>query len=229
MTNKETRLAVVAKGLSRKGKNSYTQGSKRTYVGGYPTVGGKGFSDCSSFVRWCYLKVCGVDIGYNTAAQIVSKKLMDVCPANSKGQPADVSLMLPGDLLYYKGSDKSRPFGVGHVEMYIGDKQLEGHGSGTGPKVHGMTAYNTYRKSIGRGLIKVMRYIPRDASDNAKSLTVTASSLNVRASASLLGKVIVVVKKGATLTPTGAKSGTWVGVTYNGGAAWVSSKYVKEC
>ena len=138
MTNKETRLALVAKGLSRKGKNTYTQLSKRVFVGGYPTPGDnvRGYSDCSSFVRWCYKQVCGVDIGYNTAAQIVNSKLFEVCGAKG-GQPADTSLLLPGDLLYFKGSNKSRPYGVGHVEMYIGNGKLLGHGSGTGPQRKG--------------------------------------------------------------------------------------------
>ncbi len=228
MTNKDKRLAVVAKGLSRKGKNSYTQLSKRVYVGGYPNEGDtvKGFSDCSSFVRWCYKKVCGVDIGSNTAVQIVNKKLIEVCGAKG-AQPAAPEKLLPGDLLYYKGTNKSRPFMVGHVEMYIGGGKLLGHGSGTGPKEKSMKSYNISRYVVGRGLIKVLRCIPVDESDAVKAYKVTASSLNVRTLSSTKGKILGVVKKGATLTPNGQTADGWVGVIYNGTAAWVSAKYVE--
>lgn len=236
MTNKEKRAAVVKKGLSRKGKNSYTQQSKRVYVGGYPTEGDnvKGYSDCSSFVRWCYKKICGVDIGYNTAAQIVNKKLIEVCGAKS-GQPVDPSKMLPGDLLYYKGGNMSRPYQVGHVEMYIGNGKLLGHGSGTGPKEKSMKSYNVSRYAVKRGLIKVLRVIPLDESDTApatpvpsSTLKVTASSLNVRTLPSTKGKILGVVKKGFILTPNGLTVDGWVGVTHAGNAAWVSARYVQE-
>jgi cell wall-associated NlpC family hydrolase len=59
---------VIAIAKSREGKNKYTQGAKRTQVG-------NGWSDCSSFVRWCYLQVRNQDIGINTAAQITNKDL----------------------------------------------------------------------------------------------------------------------------------------------------------
>jgi cell wall-associated NlpC family hydrolase len=236
MTSKETRAAVVKKGLSRKGKNSYTQESKRVYVGGYPAPGDNvtGFSDCSSFVRWCYLQVCGVNIGSNTAVQIVNKNLTEVCGAKG-GQPADPSALLPGDLLYYKGGNLSRPYQVGHVEMYIGNGRLLGHGSGIGPKEKDMKAYNLSRYVIKRGLIKVLRYIPLDGSDTdpvvtpapTHGLKVTASSLNVRKLPSMKGGKLGVVKRGTVLTPNGKTADGWRGVTYKGADAWLSAKYVE--
>ena len=68
MTNKEKRAALVAKIKSREGKNQYTQSSKRDQVS-------SGYSDCSSLQQWVYEQVLGVNIGDNTEAQMLSKKL----------------------------------------------------------------------------------------------------------------------------------------------------------
>ena len=70
--------------------------------------------------------------------------------------------------------------------------------------------------------------MPLDESDKAKAYTVTASSLNVRSTASTSGKILGVVKRGAVLIPNGKKATGWAGVTYNGADSWVSSKYVRE-
>lgn len=151
MTNTELRASVVAKGLSREKKNQYTQGTKRTQVG-------SGWSDCSSFVRWCYLQVLGQDIGGNTAAQIVNKTLEVVDTSGGK-YPSEVKL-LPGDLLYYKGTDKSRPYQVGYVELFIGNGKLLGHGSGVGPTIKNLKTYSTNRYNSGKGYIRTLRVIP---------------------------------------------------------------------
>lgn len=148
-TNKRVEIVAIAK--SREGKNQYTQGAKRTQVG-------SGYSDCSSFVRWCYLQVLGVDIGYNTAAQIVNKKL-EIVDESGKKCPDEANL-LPGDLMYFKGSDASRPFGVGHVEMYVSKNTCIGHGSGVGPTIKNLKAYCESRAKNGRGYIRALRVIP---------------------------------------------------------------------
>ena len=71
MTNKEKRAALVAKIKSREGKNQYTQSSKRDQVS-------SGYSDCSSLQQWVYEQVLGVNIGDNTEAQMLSKKLTTI-------------------------------------------------------------------------------------------------------------------------------------------------------
>ena len=77
MTNKELHEQVITIAISREKKNQYTQGEKRTQVG-------LGWSDCSSFVRWCYLQTLDLDIGGNTAAQITNKKLIVVDTSGGK-------------------------------------------------------------------------------------------------------------------------------------------------
>lgn len=130
------------------GKNQYTNGEKRVDVF-------SGYSDCSSLVWACYLKV-GVDIGYYTGAQILSTELYDVNCEIFMGVP-DESKMQIGDLLFFRKSTSKYPYKVSHVEMYIGNNQLCGHGSGTGPTVKKMTDYCQYKFEVSRDLIVVRR------------------------------------------------------------------------
>ncbi len=128
MTANEKRKTVVDAIKSREGKNIYTQGANRTQVG-------SGYGDCSSTVQWCYKKL-GIDIGDYTEAQLISRKGRDVTLTIDANGIPDESKMLPGDLLFYRGSSKvhaGRTKNVGHVEMYVGNGQISGHPSGKGP------------------------------------------------------------------------------------------------
>lgn len=162
MTATEKRKAVVNKIKSRERKNTYSQGSNRTQVG-------SGYGDCSSTTRWAYLEAINVDIGINTEAQIKSNKSVKVPLKITKGIPNEKD-MLEGDLLYFRGHDASRTKGVGHVEMYIGNGNIIGHGSGIGPTIKNMKSYCEQRQRSAsravslpnRGLICVKRVIPED-------------------------------------------------------------------
>ena len=166
MTNKEKRAALVAKIKSREGKNQYTQSSKRDQVS-------SGCSDCSSLQQWVYEQVLGINIGDNTEAQMLSKKLTTIDAGISGGVP-DEDKLLPGDLLYFRGTDPDRKATgyVGHVEMYVGNGELSGHGSGVGPTRKNMKEYcqSRQKRSVAapiynRGLICVRRGLPEDDSD----------------------------------------------------------------
>ena len=160
MTYNEQRAALVAAVISREGKNQYTQGSKRDQVA-------SGWSDCSSLMRWAHEDVLGIYIGGNTEAQIVSSKLTTVDVPISSGVPDEVAL-LPGDLLFFRGRSLGRKSSqyVGHVEMYIGNGQLMGHGSGAGPTRKAMADYCRQRQASSspvpegnRGLICIRRAV----------------------------------------------------------------------
>ena len=159
MTNDEKRELIVKKALTRKGKNTYSQDiSKRTLIE-------SGYGDCSGTVWYWYYKLFGINIGANTEAQIKSNSGKDVNLTITNGIP-DENKMKKGDLLYFRGSDNSRTKGVGHVEMYIGDGQIFGHGSGIGGTVKNMADYCTKRyntksteKLKNKGLICVRRII----------------------------------------------------------------------
>lgn len=162
MTNDEKRELLVSRALTRKNKNQYTQDiNKRTMIEA-------GFGDCSGTVWYWYYKLFGIHIGANTEAQIKSNIAKDVKLDIVAGVP-DESKMKKGDLLYFRGSDNSRTKGVGHVEMYIGNGQIFGHGSGVGGTVKNMASYCKKRfntksteKLKNKGLICVRRIIGGD-------------------------------------------------------------------
>jgi len=157
MSNK--RIEIARTMASRMKRNSYTQGSRRNYFFGYPTDGKDGYSDCSSSVRESVRRILNFDIGSNTPAQVNNKKTLEWIEfANGKRYPT-VQLE-PGDLLYFKGSDTSRPYQVGHVEMVAENTgYLLGHGSGTGPRKISLKSYCDSRYKAGRGLIGVKRVL----------------------------------------------------------------------
>ena len=162
MTNDEKRELLVLKALTRKGKNTYSQDiNKRTMIEA-------GYGDCSGTVWYWYYKLFGIHIGANTEAQIKSRTGTDVKLDIIEGVP-DESKMIKGDLLYFRGSDNSRTKGVGHVEMFIGNGQIFGLGSGVGGTVKDMMSYCKKRYSTksteklkNKGLICVRRIIGGD-------------------------------------------------------------------
>ncbi len=165
MTNDEKRELIVKKALTRKEKNTYSQNtSKRTLIE-------SGYGDCSGTVWYWYYKLFGINIGANTEAQIKSTNGKDVKLDITNGIP-DEKKMKKGDLLYFRGSDNSRTKGVGHVEMYIGNGQIFGHGSGIGGTVKNMNdyclnRYNTKSTDLlkNKGLICVRRIIYDDVEE----------------------------------------------------------------
>lgn len=164
MTLKQKRNLLVEKALSREKKNTYSQDvNKRTLIEA-------GFGDCSGTVWYWYYKLFGINIGTNTQSQINSKNGVRLDIPITNGVP-DESLMKKGDLLYFRGNNNSRTEGVGHVEMYIGDGKIFGHGSGMGGTVKDMVSYCTSRQKTpstaklkNRGLICVRRILKGDDS-----------------------------------------------------------------
>lgn len=133
---------IVDTAKSRLGKNRYTQNLTLR------TKAGEGTSDCSGFLRWVYLKVCNLNIGANSAEQSKHGALVgDIGVYN-------LSKLQPGDIIFYKrDGSKGRPYGIGHVEMYIGNGQMIGHGSGMGPTIKPITS-NRY--------VMARRYVTSD-------------------------------------------------------------------
>lgn len=155
----EKRNLLVERALTRKGKNQYSQdANKRTKIE-------TGYGDCSGTVWYWYKKLFDIDVGGNTEAQIKSAAGKRVDLKITNGIP-DESKMKKGDLLYFRGRDNSRTEGVGHVEMYIGNGQIFGHGSGIGGTVKNLNSYCRQRqaqksttKLKNKGLICVKRFL----------------------------------------------------------------------
>ncbi|MDO4272718.1 MAG: NlpC/P60 family protein [Eubacteriales bacterium] len=138
---------VIALVKSRQGKNQYTQSSKREQVF-------TGYSDCSSLMWKCFEKAAGVYIGTWTGEQIDKGELVYQNTGSSHVlTKAMQSKILPGDLAFWGPSrGDSR-----HVEMYLGNNQIIGHGSGVGPTIKTADQYShTYK------VLEVRRYIPAE-------------------------------------------------------------------
>lgn len=172
MTAQEKRNQLVNSALTRKLKNQYSQDvNKRTLIE-------KGYGDCSGTTWYWYKKLFNMNIGTNTEAQINSKLGKRVNLTITNGIP-DESKMRKGDLMYFRGTNNARTEGVGHVEMYIGNGQCFGHGSGIGGTVKNMRDYCRMRynqkstaKLKNKGLICVIRFIPDDVREETpKDLT----------------------------------------------------------
>lgn len=162
MTTKEKRMEAVRLMKSRARKNAYTNGGDRKYFFGKPdnvpgNTSQKGFSDCSSAVRAAIRAAAGVDIGSNTDAQ-VRNRARGVVVDTTDGYYPDESKLLPGDCLYFKGNT-AHVLNVGHVEMYTGDNECYGHGSGTGPNRHNLKDYCKGRASAKKRYFMAIRWI----------------------------------------------------------------------
>lgn len=170
MTIQEKRNLIVENALTRKQKNQYSQDvSKRTLIE-------KGYGDCSGTVWYWYKKLFGINIGATTETQINSKLGKRVNLTIKNGIP-DESKMKKGDLLYFRGTNNARTEGVGHVEMYIGDGKIFGHGSGVGGTVKDMKSYCVRRQNAksttklkNKGLICVIRFLEGDEMEELTSV-----------------------------------------------------------
>ena len=141
-SNDQKMSAMIQKGLSMRGHNTYTQSSLRTQVFSEP-----GYSDCSSFCWKMYEKFFGIYVGSWTGEQ-VGRGTRVLLGNGYMVTQANLASLKPGDLLFYGGGSAQ------HVEMYIGNNQQLGHGSGMGPTLKTTTQY---RHSAG--FYQARRYV----------------------------------------------------------------------
>lgn len=156
-TAADAREALVNWMLCIVERNTYTQSGDRSRV--MEGVDGHGYGDCSSTCCKIYETALGKVIGSYTGDMIGAGTVVDG-PNGTMGTYPDESKMLPGDLVFFysKGSSGQD----GHVEMYIGNGQLCGHGGSNdpGPRIHGIKNYIDGRTGSGRGTwIQVVRYV----------------------------------------------------------------------
>ena len=172
MTAQEMRETAVRLMKSRRHKNNYTNGPDRVYFFGKPDnrpgeTAQKGFSDCSSAVRAAIRAASGIDIGWNTDAQVRNRQRGLIVHESRDGLP-DEALLRPGDCLYFRGNPL-HAMQVGHVEMYTGPNELYGHGGGTGPSAHALDAYCRSRAAGSRAYFMTIRWITDDAAEGRQA------------------------------------------------------------
>lgn len=111
----DQRQQLVDKILTYEGKLGYSQsGDLRMWPD-------NGYADCSGLVWHCYNSVVGVEIGTWTGTQVENGTLI-----KEGSGTLDTSDLLNGDLVFFNWWYHNPYFD--HVEMYIGNNQLCGHG-----------------------------------------------------------------------------------------------------
>lgn len=113
--------ALVRFMTDRIGKYAYSQGGTRM------EPDRNNYTDCSGLVRYAYQKVFGIEVGTYTVEQLGRGTRI----LQGSGSIDETKLRI-GDLILYnwRGGRSS----VDHVEMYIGNSQVCGHGGpGNGP------------------------------------------------------------------------------------------------
>ena len=159
----KARAAVCATMTALKGKLRYTMGGDRSKVIQALTTG-SGAGDCSSTCYYVYKECTGIDIGSSTSTQINNANGVDV-DTNTGGIPDEANL-LPGDLLYYAKPNSSS---VGHVEMYMGNGTVMGHGGkADGPTVKNLREYTMARNAANKKYLKARRFIHPNSNINLK-------------------------------------------------------------
>lgn len=143
---------VVQLVLSRVGKNTYSQDMNlRQQVFDEPT----GYSDCSSLMWKAFERGAGIQIGTWTGDQMGHGDLVWHNPNYEDVFSLDmqrISGAQRGDLVFWGSSDD--PDASTHVEMYLGNDQFVGHGSGIGPRIKTASTYTHSGK-----LVEVRRYL----------------------------------------------------------------------
>jgi hypothetical protein len=165
--------AVLNAMFAIEGKLKYSQKSnERNLV--EQGLTGTGYGDCSSTVQWVLKHALGIDPGGDTRSQISSSRGTDV-DTNAGGSP-NVDNLQPGDLLFFGSS--TDPSSVGHVEMYIGDGKIMGHGGGSDGTKMGPTRkdLSSYIASNGKKYIKARRYFGDTTAIANASTTSTGTS-----------------------------------------------------
>lgn len=237
-TASELRAKAVQYMKDRTKKNSYTQGSKRTYFFGYPdnkpgNKTQKGHSDCSAAVRAAIKAATGIDIGSNTSAQINNRNTKGVIVDQTSGYYPDESKLLPGDCLYFKGNT-SHPLDVGHVEMYTGKNECYGHGSGTGPTKKNLKSYCKSRGNSKKRYFMAIRWIKDDTDKKDQAVTVKPENgvviadgtYNVRTGPSTSFASTGIVSGGMVLEKVDLDG--WTPVLFDGKVCFIGPSAVKK-
>nr|DAJ68057.1 MAG TPA: Beta- N-acetylglucosaminidase [Caudoviricetes sp.] len=150
----ETAGEKVARLMSSlEGKLKYTQSGQRDNIPG-------GWGDCSSTVRWCYKTALGIDVGSYTGEQL--NRGAQIVAGHGKhsreffAQPGILDRLAPGDLILF-GTSRTN-IGSQHVEMYLGNGRMSGHGGGANGEKMGPLTKSVHEYYHRSPVLEVRRY-----------------------------------------------------------------------
>jgi cell wall-associated NlpC family hydrolase len=122
LTNRQLIVKYARNYYDHRYSTYYTQGGRR-WDGinrniRYPNV--PAYSDCSSFVTWCYWLVYGKGPDFLNGQHWQAGFTGTL---TSHGRRVSLSEMKPADLVFYSGHS-----GINHVAMYVGNGRVISHG-----------------------------------------------------------------------------------------------------
>lgn len=158
----EKQKALVDKMKSVEGKLAYSQAQRNPDYGS---------GDCSSTVQWAYKNVLGADPGGWTGEQMDDPDTYTV--ANNVN---DESKLQPGDLILYDGYSQAN----GHVEMYMGDGKMIGHGGGDSGSRPGPVVSNLMQDFGGKQCNRVRRWEGFKEGGSGSGLDTSSKFMNKR-------------------------------------------------
>lgn len=204
--------------LSRLKKNQYTQSSLRVQVF-------NGYSDCSSLVWKCFERAYGIYVGSWTGEQVSRGRQIirrKTAVKYARLTQTDLDKMQIGDCIYYGAGSAV------HVEIYLGNGQQIGHGSGIGPTIKQSLEY-----SHPAGVYQVRRFVADDVDlpDNSDwkavgTATSTGDDVNVRNTPG--GMIIGTVNKGNRFEIDGKIINGWYHVKVEDTVGYIYEDYVSE-
>lgn len=159
LTVDEQRNKVVETILMLEEKNTFSQSLR------YRMRVDQGYGDNVSTIQYVYRKALNINLGTYIVAQYTSNLGMDLEVANEKHKIPDLKRLEKGDLLFFRSKEKTNPYQVGHVEMYLGNNEIIGHVKGKGPTRKDMIAFCKSRNAAGKGFLKARRFILHDILD----------------------------------------------------------------
>lgn len=126
--------AIVKFMTDRVGRYSYSQGASRL------TPEKNRSTDCSGLVRFAYLSIMKIDVGTYTDAQLSNSRTRIITSGGGGNSPNE-SLMKKGDLVISRRYGTASNRRASHVEIYMGNGRIIGHGGPmAGPIVKDMAA-----------------------------------------------------------------------------------------
>lgn len=155
----EQRKRVVETMKSLEDKNTFSQSTR------YRLRVDNGYGDSASTIQYVYRTALNMNLGTYIVAQYTSRLGVDVEEATETNYLPEENKLLPGDLLFFKSKEKNNPYGVSHVEMYLGNNLLMGHAYGKGPTIKNMMLFCKSREAAGKGFLKARRFILFDILD----------------------------------------------------------------
>lgn len=171
-TNEKAQLATVAWLKARLGKYRYSQDLvKRLDPDKY------GETDCSGLGRWMFLQLFGIEIGKNTAGQQATG--VQVFGSDCETVAQAISLLQPGDQVFYDWDGVNVP-AMDHVDTYIGEGMVCGHGGGPDGTTMGPTIYTLQSQWDAAHTIWARRYITPDTKiigEEEDDMAVTAEEI----------------------------------------------------